>query len=1025
MQRVSDAFLAELLLGKREPRRLAELIELYPADYALPVTGFEPKDAIARYAKTRITWNGYPYQKQVTSRGDIQRSAGTSFNNVTVTFSNVTRSMAAFVINNEVEGMYMVIRLVARRVVDSSVTLFSGKCEKPDGFDEDIGTIEAKQLLASIDLESQKYLFHPNAPPGRTPDDPLFEGIRFLPLAGTFDKPVTTASTSFFGRLFNKKKTTISHEQWSSADDTPYGEVQTEAFGRVQIQGIPLQHADIGGADKGLWFYCRGRIHDFTFIKNQTQGLGQPDNITKHLGDPGGTGTNALPDQQFPNAGLYSNLAYIGAGIPGGDVDTVDSAPTITSVVLARLVKIPDADGNFTIWGWSDNPAYIARFYLTSPDFCGLPEELIDDAECIKTARHCDGLIADLSNTDRILIPQEHIAGAGSLFHRLRSSGVIHTGFYALLLGYVDFITQAQDGPYEPFDPEDPPVMLEITPQVRRRYTCNFTMTEKNKAVDTLNDVISMCAKLYFPTGANGKIQIKTDKPADSVLLKEDLPVAALEIPVEDIEPYRANPYDELLIGVLPGSGLVTSETRKIVGTKYSAAGNAIALLGAATGALTATASSATLTGGTDSVAPSATVTIGGAAAGGSQISATIDGHLVAYTLNTADTVETAAGMLSAFINADPTLKRYIEATWDVDSPTVVTLKSKLGALKLDRPLHNAHAAGEEVIRVAMVFDKSNIFKKSFKWPLAGDQSSYNGFEMTFFDSANDYSKQPITVNDEIRQARTRKPSIKKIDGSAIDNRHQAERILNWQAAKYGDGDKLFEWASTGRALLLEEGDVVPLSDDTGGFVNAPASVEELVISENWTVTARGRIYSTEMHSDEAAQRIVPLPSVFRSTWPTQNLPTLDNIDDAVPVVTLPPIVTRTNDVPFKWKIFIPKPTAKAYSIYDNEVRLRAASDPDETILLRSAGGMTEYTVDAFDFDCLVDVRWRNGFRTGDEVDATEGGWSAFSPTATAYGLSSTPVAPNPVENTVSVTVADLDPGDVGNFQHRETLYLL
>lgn len=973
MQRVSNAFLKELMLGKREPRRLAELIELYPADYSLPPTGFDPKDAIARFTKTKLTWNGYSYRKQVTSRGDIQRSAGTSFNNVTVSFSNVTRWMAAFVLNTEVEGMYMVIRLVARRVVDSSAVLFSGKCERPDGFDEETGEIEAKQLLASIDFELPKHVFQANDPEGRSADDPLFEGIRFQPLTGTFDRPVTTASTSFFGRLLNRKKTTISHEQWSSADDTPYGNVQTEAFGRVQIQGIPLQHADIGGADKGLWFFCRGRIHDFTFIKNQTQGLGQPNNITKHLGDPGGTGTNALPDQQFPNAGPYSNLAYIGAGIPGGDVNTVDPAPTITSVVMARIVKLPDAEGNFTIWGWSDNPAYIARFYLTSPDFCGLPEELIDDEVCIQTAKYCDELIADNSNTDRIFIPEEHIDNAGTTFHRLRSSGVIHTGYYLYVLGFIDHLQQTIDGPYEPYDPEDPPTPVPVVPQVRRRYTCNFTMTDKNKAVDTLNDVIAMCAKLYFPTGANGKILIKTDKPADSVLLRDGLPVAAREIPVEDIEPYRANLLDELLIG----AGLISSEVRRIVGAKYADAGNSIPIAFSATSDLTAHLSGDTLSDGTDEIPPSASVALAGTASEGSQATITIDGIEVSYTLGPNDTLETTAGMLSAHINANATLKRYITAEWTVDEPRTVTLKSKLGLLVLDKPLYNEHAAGEEVIRVAMTFDKSNIFKKSFKWPLAGDQAGYNGFEMTFFDSANDYAKQPITVNDEIRQARTRKPSIKKIDGSAIDNRHQASRILNWQAAKYGDGDKLFQWASAGRALLLEEGDVVPLTDDSGGFINVPVSVEELLISENWTVTATGRIYSTEMHSDEAAQREVPLPTSFRSTWPTASLTDLFGGDGGVPSTITAPTVSKVPDVPL-WSIFWTYPSTNAVSLTNANLRLRRVSDG---VLLYDVtlGDVTNHVAPKFASDCYVEVRWRNNYRGGSPASDGWSGWSAFA----------------------------------------------
>ena len=139
----------------------------------------------------------------------------------------------------------------------------------------------------------------------------------------------------------------------------------------------------------------------------------------------------------------------------------------------------------------------------------------------------------------------------------------------------------------------------------------------------------------------------------------------------------------------LIGLSLVTSETRAVTGAEYSTAGNSITTTASATG-LTLTASGATLSGATATAPSSGTYTVSGTPNAGDQITATINGVAISYTLNASDTLQTAAAMLAAAINANWTIKGYVRAVWNFD--TIVTVYSKLGNLTV-AALTNAHNA--------------------------------------------------------------------------------------------------------------------------------------------------------------------------------------------------------------------------------------------------------------------------------------------------------------------------------------------
>src|SRR5262249_19295686 len=270
---------------------------------------------------------------------------------------------------------------------------------------------------------------------------------------------------------------------------------------------------------------------------------------------------------------------------------------------------------------------------------------------------------------------------------------------------------------------------------------------------------------------------------------------------------------------------------------------------------ISATASGATLSGGSTTVQASGTVTIGGSVSAGQAVTITLDGVANTYTTISDDTTGTIAGMMATIINANLTLNRYIKAEWSTGSPTVVTIKSKLGTLNLASATSNIHAILETVIQVHQPFAHSgltytgltrgNILRNTFKWPLGGRQTSLNQFVLIYTDAPQDFQETEVKENDYPHQAKINKVNKLDIDGACIDNYHQADRILQSSRYKYRDGDFFNSWATAGQALLLEEGDVICTTHDSmPGERNLVLRLEEVKVSPDWRVSMTGRKYT-------------------------------------------------------------------------------------------------------------------------------------------------------------------------------------
>lgn len=713
MQTINSALQAELDKGQLEPVILVDLFELYSYDYVPGPSGFDPDDAIEKFAAQEITWNGNAYRRELKSRSDIVRSMGERTNSVTLNFSNISRYMATFAQTQQVEGMLLVVRCVAPSVTTDSLVLFVGRCDKPSDIDKREFTLQARQDFGSIYQTVPPDKFQADDPDGRLPSDPLFEGIPFNRIDGSLTFPQVVPSTSFFGRLFGRRTTETRTMQWSSTDSTPLGQIIPECFGRVQMQLIPIAWADKGSHIGALWVACKGPIAGMDNIKSRTEGWGDPScNLIGappgvHLGDAGGTGTNTGNTCQ-PDLGaglLLSHTAYVdGASLapdPEAAVGTRDDIVTVTAIIRGRVVPLPDSSAAYVLEGWTDNPVHIARFILTSAKWVNINSAFMQDDVNYVTAKVCDYPVIDNSNTQVIPVVGPDINQAGTAFTRLLPTGNINPRFIRFYdLGDGSVIPEFEDGPYTPLsptdplpDPSDPTDATYISQKpLRKRYTANFPITSEVRAVDLLYKVIFPTAKLFMRVNKFGRYEIRSEQPTDFTNLRAAVAVGDTSISVLDVTPWKTGP--DLLRGrILLGFGLVNSEVRTPSAAAFSAAGNSVTLTASGSGGITATASGSTLSGGSTTVQASGTITIGGTAGAGRSVTTTINGIAVSYTLEALDTTGTTAAMLANYINANPRLNKFVRAVWSSASPTVITIVCLFGSLTVPAML-KAHSVG-------------------------------------------------------------------------------------------------------------------------------------------------------------------------------------------------------------------------------------------------------------------------------------------------------------------------------------------
>lgn len=998
------------------PRDLTWLFEFYDPATTPGANGLDPAAAVQRFASIELTWLGLAYRRAVLSAGSITKAKGSQANRCTLKLSNAdeNRYAANWVNSTTVEGMRLVVRLFSR---SASTTLaasnqrFSGRCDKPEGFDAIQGSVSATEDVGGDDVEFPPRAYLADDPEGRSPADPLNEGFPLVTLQGTFQYRRLEPDRDYSRRDPRRYFGTL---PYSSYDDTPLGEPIPMVLGRTQMRLSRGIFLDEGFITRCLDFACMGPMAGFLNFRMENPPSGPvyfnpPENVTYHLGEAGGTGTQTH-DPLWPNHPYFSYTAYIGyrfRGIFPGAATTINAGEATVATVLGLLTPLPDGAGVYNQTGWSDDGADQTYLLLTGARFFGHNPAFLEDSSFVATRQYNQEPLVDVSNSGLIYIPDPEAAAAGVLFQRYRSTALINAARAKYALGLSPDRPESLPvgtGDFDPFDPFDPPLIPTEVVRLCKRFTSNVILKKRVKAKDFLFKTLFTSFRAYLVMNWRGKWDLRSERPADFAHLRAASVAGATQILVEDVTPWKA--AGGLWGQILLGTPLTTSEARKVSAAVYTSDANTITLSASKTGAVTVAASGATLSGGSSVAKATGTVTVGGAPAAGNTVTVIVNGIAVTYTVESAETAATVAYMVAAHINANTQLRRFVSA---VAAGAVVTISSKWGVLTLSAALVNGHGGpvsnptvtpaispfgsgsslaagtyrvahadrnangstyispyatvtltagqnilvnamtlpagvtsrdwfvskgagdpemvlyanrdgaafqitappsstatfppeynttGEELVRVALPFasnnqtaailaqtnlTRGNIFEDSYKWPGGREQASYTETVGTYVSAKDDFAESKVIIVDNAKRARLGRRSPKELDLTAVDNYHQARRLVYFDSARFIDHHWFNQLSSNGLGLLLEEGDLICASDDSGGHVNVLTQVEEFTIHlADFTVSiGRARLYSTDMFRELVPRTRPLLPSVLR--WVT-TLPTVWEFIDVPPV---------------------------------------------------------------------------------------------------------------------------------------------
>lgn len=899
MQTVGAALLAVLQSSERD---LIDLFEIF----APSETDLDPANATKRFAASSVTWNGNDYEQQAISRGDITRYFGEKFNSCSITLSNIDRTVGTWLASTSLEGYRVRVRTISRQVDDDSLVLFVGRLEKAFEVDNETVQINAKQDLGSIENDLPWGTFTEKCPLEFKGTECLagellaskdsnyqaanscdknwhtcssyvnmqaFQGFRANSMKGNFKVKAQRggaggAILSLLG--LGQKRVT---KQWSSQDDSPYGKPIPLGFGRTQIELTPVNHADTGQYIAGESIVGEGELTKLVDVRCVTPGFSQTfQNLDTHLGAYG-------PDTEQDPVGFfdtldfrYSHRAYAEWVIKGDNPDTGEPAPTLVALVL--WLQIPTWDGSdWTTVAWSDNPVEILRFLLTEPRSLNFNSAWIDDTIAGASADYCREPLTDNSGGEDFYVSTS-VGTAGTDFKRYRSTGLIDVQYWRHYLGLTSTYSAERETTYNTFAPTSAPADPTASTVFRKRWTANFHLKEKIKAADFIFKKLLPSFKGYMVTGADGKLQIRVEKPAVGGYLRAGIFAPTTTIPIEDAVAWKEKETECPTLYAIIGDGLSTSECHVVSQVLFSTAGNSVAIARTVVGTVVVTLSGATLSGGSTTVQASGTITVSGTPTPGDTIEIDIDGVDANYTVQTDDTLATIAAMIATAINANATHKRYLVAEWG--GAAVVTVKSKLGDLILADGVAVNHNHLEDVTHVHGFFSdvafqpltRGNILRGSFKWPLGSKQTSYNRFKIAYTDALADFQETELYENDYTHQALINEKKVLEIDGSVVDSYHQADRLMQGLRYKYREGDDFSSLASAGVALLHEEGDLISANHGSRPTaLNPVLRLEEVKISHDWKVSMTARKYSKNQYPETATGKTIVLTTGIG--WPT------------------------------------------------------------------------------------------------------------------------------------------------------------
>lgn len=899
---VGEKIKREIARIGRDGHELKTCIEFYHPSEKNVTDPDAPKRALLLVGESCFTWNGFRYDGRVKNLGDVQRFQGREFNRLSFELTNGDLAMTNFALKNRIQGLRVVYRVVSpTRSGKDYFILYVGRCDKPGSIGKGNIKINSQQNYVGLNQlipaktyattcpltfgfgeclgdetlqqKSQQYqaAFAASGAAGcdktfgtcdKFQNTRLFQGKRYVSVAGQFQYQ-EKVKVKFL--IFFSKTKTITHtvQYTSKADDASETPI-ARGWGRVQIQGRPLQWVDLGERINALYGFLQGKISAFTNIRCRTQGFTLA-TYNQHLGELGGIGSQQ-PDPLFPQSGFFSKLAYIGAQFTGSALTQEDEAPELTAVCKAEEIEVIGADGKVAGVEWSDNPAFNTRALIVRDG--GLDPDWVNDDWTRKTAALCDSVVQDKSGGEVVAINQANQANYGTDFNLYRSTGVYDWQYLAYQNGDYN-----QDpyflSPYiQWYDPVFPPAQLAPVQYLRRRYTLNLALSEAVELVHLLHKNFLPVFRGYVITGADGRLQIKSEQPVDNAYTRETTPKGDRSLPVTNVLPWL---YDRRGF-VIVGNGTPNAEPKTVVGYRWSTAGNTVPIAVASNGTIQATVSSPTLTGGNATRPASAVVTIGGTIQEQAQIVLNLDDVQIVYTANGGESPEIAAELLTAHINANPTLRQTIDASYQKGT-NFLTVRYLSGWLEFDTPLAYQHEAKEENIRVEYVFEDcgllglDNILRDSFEWNVDKGED-FNQVTSIYISAVEDFGKVKLQRRAEAHIAYVGRTNNYDLDLTGVDNYRQAAELTKSALISSRDANLWADWSTAdGQALMLEEGDVVAVKhrSGAGALQYTPFRLRKVIFARDYKTKLTGQLYLSVQYLEDVA----PTQNALQSTLTT------------------------------------------------------------------------------------------------------------------------------------------------------------
>src|SRR5262249_36924948 len=202
-----------------------------------------------------------------------------------------------------------------------------------------------------------------------------------------------------------------------------------------------------------------------------------------------------------------SHTAYVEITILGQNPDTGDPAPTIVAVSL--WTKIPTWDGAaFSGAAWSDKAPEILRNLITEVRSLNYSSTWVDTMTLGAAVDYCDEPLKDDPGGDDVYVAST--AGTpGITYKRYRTTGILDTYHFRYKLGLDSNLPASRETTVTTFNPASPPANPAPVIRYRRRYTCNFHLSEREKVAETVFKKILPSYRGYLLTGADGTLKMK------------------------------------------------------------------------------------------------------------------------------------------------------------------------------------------------------------------------------------------------------------------------------------------------------------------------------------------------------------------------------------------------------------------------------------------------------------------------------------------------------------------------------------